>query len=65
MKIVEIHDVFSVGRFPESEAWRTACDQVEISIRITDWPHGSGTVTVYPESGKKRGKGNGVVPCPA
>jgi len=25
-----------------------------------DWPRGSGTFTIYPELGKKRGDGNGV-----
>jgi len=62
MKIVEIHDVVLVGRFPRSIEWRTACEQVEEAIRLTDWPHGSGKFTIYPESGKKRGEGNGVVP---
>ena len=27
-----------------------------------DWPPGSGKFLIYPESGKKRGEGNGVVP---
>ena len=62
MKIVETHDVVLVGQFPRSKEWRTACEQVEEAIRLTDWPHGSGKFTIYPESGKKRGEGNGVVP---
>ncbi len=62
MKIVETYDVFSVGSFPESEEWEKACRQVKKGIYATDWPHGSGKFTIYPESGKKRGKGNGVVP---
>ncbi len=62
MKVVETHDVLSVGRFPYSPEWHTSCAQVEEAILITDWPHGSGKFTIYPESGKKRGKGNGVVP---
>ncbi len=36
-------------------------------LPLTDWPHGSGSFTIYPESGKKSGQGNGVkmikVPC--
>ena len=39
----------------------------ERAVALTDWPHGSGTFTIYPESGKKSGQGNGVtlikVPC--
>jgi len=62
MKIVEIYDVFCVGSFPQSMEWQNACGQVEEAIYATDWPHGSGTFTIYPESGKKRGRGNGVVP---
>jgi len=67
MKIVETHDIFSVGAFPKSGEWHSACTQVKNAILATDWPHGSGKFTIYPQSGKKRGKGNGVVsikkPC--
>jgi len=62
MKIVETHDVFAVGDFPQSQEWRSACMQVKEAIIATDWPHGSGKFTIYPQSGKKRGEGNGVVP---
>lgn len=62
MKIVEIHDVFSEGDFPKSNDWITACKHVEEAILGTDWPHGSGLFTIYPQSGKKRGEGNGVAP---
>jgi hypothetical protein len=62
MKIVETYDVFSVGLFSKSEEWRIACKQVKDAICATDWPHGSGRFTIYPQSGKKRGEGNGVVP---
>jgi hypothetical protein len=62
MKIVETYDIFSVGSFSKSEEWHIACVQVEDAIRAVDWPHGSGKFTIYPESGKKRGKGNGVDP---
>jgi hypothetical protein len=62
MKIVETHDIFSVGVFSKSEEWQIACKQVKDAILATDWPHGSGKFTIYPQSGKKRGEGNGVVP---
>lgn len=62
MKIVETHDVFKEGSFPQSGEWHSACIQVKDAIRVTDWPHGSGEFTIYPQSGKKRGEGNGVVP---
>ncbi len=62
MKIVETVDVISRGNFPSSRDWRRACRHVRTAIKATDWPHGSGTFTIYPQSGKKRGEGNGVVP---
>lgn len=44
-----------------------ACSDVEAAINSVDWPHGTGTFLIYPESGKQRGQGNGVgpikVPC--
>jgi len=62
MKIVERCDILSKGRFADSRAWKKACADVEKAILATDWPHGSGKFTIYPQSGKERGKGSGVVP---
>lgn len=60
MKIVENHDLILRGRIPKSPEWLTSCDQVQQAVSATDWPHGAGSFTIYPESGKKRGEGNGV-----
>lgn len=62
MKITEHWDILTKGPFSQSPEWKRACADVEKAIRKTDWPHGSGKFTIYPESGKKRGKGNGVCP---
>lgn len=62
MKIVETVDLLSNGAFPTSPEWKKVCADVEAAVKATDWPHGSGTFTIYPESGKKRGEGNGVLP---
>ncbi|MCX6566904.1 MAG: hypothetical protein NTW38_10885 [Candidatus Aminicenantes bacterium] len=62
MKIVEHFDILSKGRFATSKTWKKACSDIETAIIATDWPHGAGKFTIYPESGKKRGQGNGVVP---
>lgn len=62
MKIVEHCDILSHGSFALSKIWKKACSNVEKAIIVTDWPHGSGKFTIYPESGKKPGKGNGVKP---
>lgn len=67
MKIVETHDLICKGSVAVSPEWRMACDHVRQAILATDWPHGSGEFTIRPESGKKRGEGNGVklikLPC--
>ncbi|MEN6560955.1 MAG: hypothetical protein ABFD52_09290 [Acidobacteriota bacterium] len=62
MKITGRYDILAKGPFPRSAEWRRACADVEKAIRKTDWPHGSGKFTIYPESGKKRNQGNGVCP---
>lgn len=62
MRIVEEHDIFDSGAFPYTEVWEQACEEVRAAISATDWPHGTGTFTIYPESGKGRGEGNGVLP---
>jgi hypothetical protein len=62
MKIVETHDILSVGMFSKSKEWHISCKQIKDAIHAVDWPHGSGSFTIYPQSGKKRGEGNGVVP---
>jgi hypothetical protein len=36
--------------------------QVENAIQQVDWPPGTGTFSIYAESGKQRGQGNGVKP---
>lgn len=67
MKLLEYHDILNPGMFTRSQALRQAWDDVQRAVALTDWPHGSGTFTIYPESGKKSGQGNGVtlikVPC--
>ena len=57
VKIVETPDVFAKGPFPASPEWARVGRDVERAIKATDWPHGSGTFTIYPER-----NANGVVP---
>lgn len=42
--------------------WHRTRDTVLRAVRAVDWPPGSGLFTIYPQSGKKRGEGNGVTP---
>lgn len=67
MKLLEYHDILNPGMFEESKALSEVWEDVRLAVKLTDWPHGSGSFTIYPESGKKSGEGNGVklikVPC--
>jgi len=62
MKIVRVETLISTGSFAASRKWAIIRNDILKEIRAVDWPPGSGKFTIYPESGKKRGKGNGVKP---
>lgn len=53
------------GGFTEGTAWRKIHADVRLAVRSVDWPPSSGVFTIFPESGKKSGMGNGVVPIKA
>ncbi|WP_254846876.1 hypothetical protein [Leptospira kirschneri] len=60
MKIVHIETLISKGNFAESLDWKYLLDGILKEVEEVDWPPGTGKFTIYPESGKERGKGNGV-----
>jgi len=62
MLIAEVHDILNSNMFSTSPNLIRAWEDVQAAIAAVDWPHGSGKFTIYPESGKKRGQGNGVDP---
>lgn len=62
MKILHIETLISVGAFSKSHNWRIIRKAIHNAIRAVSWPPGSQKFTIYPESGKKRGMGNGVKP---
>lgn len=62
MKIVKVYTLKNRGPYAASEHWETTRKQIHDAIRGCEWPVGSGSFTIYPESGKERGKGNGVKP---
>lgn len=62
MKIVHIETLIHKGEFAESEEWERIREQALEAVKAVDWPPGSGSFSIYPESGKKTGKGNGVKP---
>jgi hypothetical protein len=49
-------------RCGKSDAWANRYEEICKAIRTIEWPIGSGSFTLYDESGKKRGMGNGVKP---
>ncbi len=60
MKLLEYHDILNGELFHRSAVLESAWDDIQQAVACTDWPHGSGAFTIYPESGKKSGQGNGV-----
>jgi len=62
VKIVAVHTLIGVGSYAKSRHWRRARNEIHKAVRSCEWPPGSGSFTIYPESGKRRGEGNGVKP---
>jgi len=62
VKIIRKEVLISSGIYARSKHWKRTRRQIHKAIRSVDWPPGSGSFTIYPESGKKRGEGNGVKP---
>ncbi|MGP0565188.1 MULTISPECIES: hypothetical protein [unclassified Nitrospina] len=62
MKIVATHTLIQKGPFPQSRKWKQVRNLVHKAIRSVVWPPGSKDFIIHPQSGKKRGEGNGVKP---
>jgi Restriction endonuclease BamHI len=62
MKIVQIVTLAHSGSFVESETWQKIQGDLLVGIKAVVWPKGSKQFTIHPQSGKKRGEGNGVTP---
>jgi hypothetical protein len=62
LKIIHLELLIDAGDFSSSDSWRTIRDQITLAIKSVEWPPGSGSFTLHPQSGKKRGEGNGVTP---
>ena len=62
MKIVGFDLIQAAGPFSKSKVWQEIEAEVRAAVKCVDWPPGSGKFTIYPQSGKKRGEGNGVIP---
>ena len=62
MKVVQIVILERSGAFAESQTWQKIQADLIVGIKAVVWPKGSKQFTIYPQSGKKRGEGNGVTP---
>ena len=62
MRILRVETLVSRGPFSKSSEWRQTRKALHRAIRGVVWPSGSAKFTIYPQSGKKRGEGNGVKP---
>lgn len=62
MKYVKLEILFSSNSFINSEEWKEIHKHLQEAIESIKWPPGSDKFLLYPESGKKRGMGNGVRP---
>lgn len=65
MKIVHVETVLSCGSYASSTHWAKTRRDIHKAVRKCAWPPGSKRFTIYPQSGKKRGEGNGVGPIRA
>jgi len=54
--------LFDRGGYSELPEFEQARTDLEEAIEAVKWPPGSTDFAIYPESGKKSGEGNGVVP---
>ncbi len=62
MKLVKKKILFDKRNFSSSQEWKRIQHDIVQAIKKVTWPPNSKKFTIYPESGKKRGQGNGVVP---
>jgi len=62
MRIIHREFILAKGLFANSEQWAQIDREIITSIHSVVWPPSNDEFVIYPESGKKRGKGSGVVP---
>lgn len=62
MKVVSVEKLVSKGSFATSSEWKEISEMAVNAAKAVVWPPGARNFTIYPESGKKSGEGNGVKP---
>lgn len=62
VRIAEEYVLIDAGGYYETDECQQALAEVRTAIEGVVWPPGAEDFSIYPESGKKAGMGNGVVP---
>lgn len=62
MKIIHVETLISCGSYSRSRHWARTRADIHRAVRKCVWPPGSSKFTIHPQSGKRRGEGNGVRP---
>jgi hypothetical protein len=62
LKIVDVITLQNCGTYAASRHWKKTRKQIHDAVKRCEWPIGSGSFTIHPQSGKRRGEGNGVLP---
>ena len=62
---MHVETLLNCGPYAKSRHWAKARGSIHQAVKKCVWPPGSRKFTIYPESGKKRGEGNGVGPIKA
>jgi hypothetical protein len=62
MKFIHEQPILAKGAFSQSADMTRIREEIHIAIQAAVWPPGSSDFSIYPQSGKKRGEGNGVKP---
>lgn len=62
VKLLRTELLIAHGRFAASDEWDELQAELADAIGSVVWPPGAEKFTIYPQSGRKRGEGNGVKP---
>jgi hypothetical protein len=60
--LVDVDETTPSSRYTESTAFAQVEADINAAVTSTVWPPDANTFTIYPQSGKKPGEGNGVTP---
>src|SRR5690348_1229053 len=62
MKLVTVTGLVERGDFPTTAAFRRSMQDIQEAVDAVRWPPDALSFTIHPQSGKRRGEGNGVKP---